>query len=273
MDTHSGLDVLAFAAHPDDVELCAGGTICTLVDRGARVGIVDLTRGELGSRGSAELRMQEATRAGDVLGVTYRSNLGLPDGDIRNTPDTRMGVIRELRRHRPRIILINPPECRHPDHAAAARLVADAAFYSGLRRIEVSNAAHEQVLIDRRSDPGPPERTAEPLEPWRPQYVLHYMQAVEFEPTIVVDVSDVWERRTNALLSFESQFHNPEYRPGEDEPETFVSNPEFMKWIEARARVHGYRIGARYGEPLLLRQAVIGTDDLAGLLNRDRPFR
>lgn len=270
---HSGLDVLAFAAHPDDVELCAGGTVCTLVDKGYRVGIVDLTRGELGSRGSAEQRMEEATRAADILGVSYRSNLSLPDGDIRNTPAARLGVIRELRRHRPRIILINAPECRHPDHSAAARMVADAAFYSGLRKIEVTGAGDELILLDGRGDAPALERHAEPLEPWRPQYVLHYMQAVEFGPTIVVDVSDVWDRRMKALLAFESQFHNPDYEPGEDEPETFVSNPDFMEWIEARARVHGYGIGAKYGEPLLLRQAAIGTGDLVGLLGRDRPFR
>lgn len=269
----SVLDVLAFAAHPDDVELCAGGTVCTLVDQGYRVGIVDLTRGELGSRGSAELRMKEATRAAGILGVLYRSNLGLRDGDIRNTPESRLGVIRELRRHRPRIILINSPECRHPDHCAAARMVADAAFYSGLRKIEVYGSGDELVLLDERTDAPPVERRTDPLEPWRPQYVLHYMQAEEFDPAIVVDVSNVWERRMKALLAFESQFHNPDYEPGEDDPETFVSNPDFMEWIEARARVYGYRIGARYGEPLLLRQSAIGTDDLVGLLSRDRPFR
>jgi LmbE family N-acetylglucosaminyl deacetylase len=274
----TGLDVLAFAAHPDDVELCAGGTICRLTDLGYRVGIVDLTRGELGSRGSAEKRMEEAARAADILGLVYRSNLGLPDGDIRNTPETRLGVIRELRRHRPHLILINAAECRHPDHCAAARLVADAAFYSGLRKIEVGPAGDELVLLDE-TDVGvdgaaaPLERPAADLEPWRPQYILHYMQAVDFDPTIVVDVSDVWDRRTEALLAFESQFHNPEYDADEDEPETFVSNPAFMRWIEARARVHGYAIGADFGEPLLLRRAAIGTNDLMGLLGRERPFR
>ena len=244
------LDVLAFAAHPDDVELCAGGTICKLVDQGYGVGIVDMTRGELGSRGTAETRMQEAADAAEILGISYRTNLGFPDGNIPRDADARRAVIHEIRKHRPTLLLINAPECRHPDHCAAAELVADAAFYSGLRKIDTDD-----------------------LEPWRPQYVLHYMQAIEFDPTIIVDVSGVWERRMEAMRAYKTQFHNPDYDPDDDEPETFVSNPAFMKWIEARSRTLGYRIGADHGEGFLLRQAPIGTDDLVGLLSRERPFR
>jgi bacillithiol biosynthesis deacetylase BshB1 len=246
-------DVLAFGAHPDDVELSAGGTVCRLVDEGYRVGIVDITRGELGSRGSAELRHDEAQTAAAILGVQVRENLGIPDGDIRNTPENRAKIIRVLRKYRPGILLINAPECRHPDHANAARLVGDAVFYSGLSRLETIEG--------------------DTLEPWRPRHVLHYMQSLSFEPTLVVDVSDVWERRMEALLAYKSQFHVPEYKESNAEPETFVSNPDFLRWIESRGGTFGYRIGARFGEPFLYRHGPIGTDDVVAMLGKDRPYR
>jgi len=246
------LDVLAFGAHPDDVELSAGGTLCMLVAAGYTAGIVDLTRGELGSRGDAEMRAREADDAAAILGVGIRENLRIPDGNIENTPGNRDRVIRVLRKYRPRILLINAPECRHPDHRNAARLVADAAFYSGLSRIEFDD---------------------EELRPWRPHHVLHYMQSIPFEPTVVVDVSAVWERRMKALLAFRSQFHSEAYKAATDEPETFVSNPDFLRWVEARAVTYGYRIGARYGEPFLYRHGPIGTDDLVAMLGKDRTYR
>ena len=248
------LDVLAFGAHPDDVELSAGGTVCTLVDQGYLVGIVDITRGELGSRGTAALRQTEAETAARILGVVARENLSIPDGEIENSAPNRLRVIRVLRKYRPRIILLNAPECRHPDHGNASELVADAAFYSGLSRIELES-----------------DGTA--LEPWRPHHVLHYMQSISFEPTVVVDVSSVWERRTKALLAYQSQFHSPEYKESTSEPETFVSNPGFLNWIETRAATYGYRIGASHGEPFLYRHGPIGTDDLVMLLQKDRPYR
>lgn len=248
-------DVVAFAAHPDDVELFAGGTICTLVDRGHRVGLVDLTRGELGSRGTPQLREEEARRAARILGASVRLNLGMPDGNIRDTEENRLRVIGAIRTLRPRIALINAPECRHPDHVAASRLVANAIFYAGLTKIE------------SRGEDGQPQ------EPWRPHHVLHYIQSIELEPTLVVDVSHVWERRMQALRAYASQFHSSEYKAGDDEPETFVSNPAFMEWIEARMKVAGYRIGAAYGEPFIYRHGPIGTDDLYGMLEKEKPFR
>lgn len=255
MAESSNMHVLAFAAHPDDVELSAGGTVCLLVDQGYRVGIVDLTGGELGSRGNAAIREKEARASAKILGVAGRENLGLPDGMIENSKENQEKVIRVLRRHRPTIVLINAPECRHPDHAHAADLVAEAAFYSGLSRIEL------------RGD------DAQLLEPWRPQHVLHYMQSLPFEPSIVMDVSSVWDRRMKALAAFSSQFHSADYEATGDEPETFVSNPDFLRWIEARAITYGYRIGAKYGEPFLYRHGPIGTDDLVQMLRKDRPFR
>jgi N-acetylglucosamine malate deacetylase 1 len=249
------MHLLALAAHPDDAELCAGGTICSLTASGYEVGVVDFTRGELGSRGTPESRMEEAAEASKVLGLAARENLGIPDGDIQNTPENRLKVIRVIRRYRPHIVLMNPLECRHPDHGNAARLAIDALFYAGLRKVETFE------------DDGTPQ------EPFRPHHVLHYMQSIDFEPTFVVDVSDVWKQRTEALLSFRSQFHNPAYEAGADEPDTFVSNPEFMKWIEARARTWGYRIGATYGEPLLYRHGPVGVGDLVNVLSGEKRFR
>lgn len=249
------LDVLALAAHPDDVELCAGGTVCRLTGQGYRVGIVDFTRGELGSRGTPEGRMEEAERSSEILGLAARDNLGIPDGDIANTEANRRKVIEVVRRYRPSIVLINSLECRHPDHGNAAQLSIDAMYYAGLRMIETT---------------GPEGR---PQEPWRPNHVLHYMQAIEFEPTFVVDVTEVWEQRIAALQAFESQFFNPSYDPGEDEPETFISNPTFFEWIEGRARSYGYKVGATFGEPLLYRHGPVGVDDLMNVLARAHPYR
>lgn len=249
------IDVLALAAHPDDVELCAGGTVCLLAQQGHRVGIVDFTKGELGSRGSPELRMKEAARAAEIIGLSARENLGLPDGDIANTKANQRALIRRIRRYRPHIVLMNAPECRHPDHCAAAELAVDALFYSGLRKIETTGG----------------DGTAQ--EPWRPHHVLHYMQAIPFDPTFVVDVTDVWAQRVEAMQAFKSQFHNPDYDADEDEPETFVSNPEFFQWIEARARNYGYKVGATYGEPLLYRHGPVGVGDLVSVLKREKTYR
>jgi bacillithiol biosynthesis deacetylase BshB1 len=249
------LDLLAFAAHPDDVELCAGGTMCLLARQGYRTGIIDITRGEMGTRGTPDGRTAEAAEAGRVMGLAVRENLGIPDAGIDNTPDHRRRVIEVLRRHRPRIVLLNAPEERHPDHPAAASLVADSCFYAGLSRIETV---------------GP---DGAPQEPWRPHHALHYIQTIDMAPTLVVDVTDVWEQRLEALHAFRSQIHNPDYDPPAGERETFISNPTFFKWIEARARAWGYRIGAEYGEPFVYRHGPVGVDDLVAVLGREREWR
>jgi bacillithiol biosynthesis deacetylase BshB1 len=254
MPDHPRLDVLALAAHPDDVELCAGGTMCVLARDGYRTGIVDFTRGELGSRGTPEGRMEEAAAASDLLGLAARDNLGLPDGDIQNTAENRERLIRLVRRYRPHIALVNALEERHPDHTAAARLSIDALFYSGL------------VKLETFEDDGTPQ------QPWRPNHVLHYMQSVEFEPTFVVDVTEVWDRRIDALRAFESQFFHPDY-DGEGEPQTFISNPDFFRWVEARARAFGYRTGATFGEPFLYRHGPVGVRDLMNVLGGEKSFR
>jgi bacillithiol biosynthesis deacetylase BshB1 len=249
------LDVLALAAHPDDVELCAGGTMCLLARQGYRTGVVDFTRGELGSRGTPELRQAEAAEAAAVMGLAARENLGIPDGHIENTPENQRKVIRAVRRYRPHLVLVNPLECRHPDHGAAARLAVEALFYSGLRKIETA------------------EDDGSPQQPWRPHHVLHYMQTLVFEPTLVVDVSAVWDARVRALQAFRSQFYHPDYRPAEGEPETYISNPDFFHFVEARARTYGYHIGATFGEPFLYRHGPFGVTDLVQALGREKAFR
>jgi bacillithiol biosynthesis deacetylase BshB1 len=255
MSDAASLDVLALAAHPDDVELCAGGTVCLLAQQGYDVGIVDFTKGQLGSRGTPEQRMAEAERASEIIGLTARENLGMMDGDIRNTREAQLKVIEAVRHYRPNIVLTNAPEARHPDHKDAAELSVDALYYSGLKEIETTG----------------PDGT--PQESWRPHHVLHYMQAVSFEPTMVVDVTAVWDRRIEALQAFESQFHNPDYEADPDEPETFVSNPEFFEWVKSRARTYGYNVGATYGEPFLYRQAPFGVKDLPAVLGMEKEFR
>ena len=251
------LDVLALAAHPDDVELCAGGTMCLLADQGYATGIVDFTRGELGTRGTPEGRMKEADAAAEILGLSARENLGIPDGDIQNTKANQRKVIEAVRRHRPHVVLVTAEKVRHPDHGDATQLAVDALFYSGLSKVETT------------------EPNGTPQEPWRPHHVLHYLQALDAEATFVVDVSSVWDRRMKALLAFESQFYQGEDAGGSEDggPQTYISNPGFLAWVEARARVYGYRIGAEYGEPFVYRHGPVGVDDLMTVLGRGRPFR
>ena len=202
--------------------------------------------------------MEEAAAASEILGLAARENLGIPDGEIRNTKDNQRKVIRAVRRHRPSICLVPAEKVRHPDHGDAMRLSVDALFYAGLAKVETFE------------DDGTPQ------EPWRPHHVLHYLQALDAEATFVVDVSAVWERRMEALLAFRSQFYQPGAEGNAAEeggPETYISNPGFLKWVESRARVYGYRIGAEYGEPLVYRHGPVGVSDLVAALSRERPFR
>lgn len=217
------LDVLAIGAHPDDVELSAGATVASCVDRGYRVGIVHLTRGELGTRGTAEERAAEARAAAHALGSSDPIYLDCGDGGLRTGRDQEDALIDVLRRYRPSLVLAPPPSDRHPDHGRAHRLVVDSCFYAGLARRGRG-------------------------EPHRPRLVLSYMQHHAFEPRLVVDVTAAWRKKMAALACYRSQFHNAE-SGDRSEPMTKVASAEFSASVIGRAQHFGQMIGAAFGEP------------------------
>jgi N-acetylglucosamine malate deacetylase 1 len=219
------LDVLAFGVHPDDVELGCSGTILACIAEGKKVGIVDLTRGELGTRGTVETRKIEAANAAKVLGVQIRENLGMADAFFQNDEKHQRQVIEAIRKYRPEIILCNAPEDRHPDHGRSSKLVADAAFLSGLRKIITTAEGEEQ-------------------EAWRPKYVFHYLQDRFLQPDFVVDISAYIDRKIESVLAYTTQFHNPSL----NEPQTYISSPEFLETVKARAMMLGKRIGVKFAE-------------------------
>ena len=222
------LDILALSAHPDDTELCCGGTLAALVNQGKSVGVVDFTRGEMGSRGTPEQRLEEAANAAQIIGLEERENLGLPDTKLESKRKYQKKVIQQIRKYRPHVCLVGAPSDRHPDHGNATQLALDSIFYSGLTKIKTV------------------DENGHPQECWRPSHVLHFMQDRPFDPDIVFDVTDTFETKKEAILAFETQFNvqNPQ-----DEPETYISSEEFFEGIEARARHYGHLIGATYGEP------------------------
>ena len=220
------VDVLAIAAHPDDVEMCCAGTLARLARKGRSFAILDLTRGEMGTRGTAEVRDLEARRAAEILGAAARENLDFGDGLLRTGLEEEDQLIQAIRRFRPRIILTSYPEDRHPDHARCGRLVADAAFYAGLRKRETGHPAH------------------------RPQQVLFFSTMHYHAPTFVVDVTETHELKMEAVRAFSSQFHNP----GSPEPETMLTAEKFLKEIEARARHYGQMTGVEFGEGFISRR-------------------
>jgi bacillithiol biosynthesis deacetylase BshB1 len=222
------IDVLAIGAHPDDIELSCGGTIIKLVRQGHRVGIVDVTQGELGTRGSGEIRAEEARVAAELMGVHYRTNLLIGDGNIEKTQDNVLRLVRVLRAVRPQVLLIPHSTDRHPDHETAHALCRKAWFDSGLRRIETT--------LD-----------GAPQEAFRPRALYHYMQWHEFTPSFIVDVSETYETRVAAMRAYRSQFYDPE----NNEPGTVLSSPEFTDTIRTRLEYYGDKIGTKYGEPFL----------------------
>lgn len=220
-------DILAFGAHPDDTELGCSGTLASLIQQGKSVVVADLTRGEMGSRGTAELRIREAEKAASVLGLTDRVNLGLPDTELQNTRELHLPVIEVIRRFKPHICILPAPSDRHPDHGNAATLLIDAIYYSGLVKIKTK---------------GPDQ---EVQEPHRPAHVLHYMQDRPFEPDFIYDISDTQELKEKAIKAFGSQFDVVD--PG-DEPETYISDPAFFDALRGRAKHYGHLAGFEYGE-------------------------
>ena len=219
------LDILAFGAHPDDVELSCGGTIAKEVSVGKKVGIVDLTRGELGTRGSADLRAKEARQAASILGVSVRENLGLRDGFFKNDEPHQLDIIKILRKYRPNVVLCNAQTDRHIDHGRAASLVHDACFLSGLRKIE--------TFIDDR-----------PQKLWRPSQLYHYIQWNNTPCDFVVDISDFIDKKMAAILSYGSQFYDEKSK----EPDTPISSQQFLDSIQNRAADLGRIIGVGYAE-------------------------
>jgi bacillithiol biosynthesis deacetylase BshB1 len=232
------LDILVLAAHPDDAEISCAGTIAKHISLGYKVGVVDLTRGELGTRGTPLIRDQEAADSSKILGLSIRENLGLRDGFFKNVEEDQLKVVKAVRKYQPEIVLTNAIHDRHPDHGRGADLVYESCFLSGLSKVETQESGKSQLA-------------------WRPKSVYHFVQSQYIQPDFVVDVSDFWEKKLESLRAFKSQFYDPQSK----EPETFISNPGFMKLIEARGHEMGYAIGARYGEGFTVRN-LIGVNNL-----------
>lgn len=236
------LDILAFGVHPDDVELGCSGTIMAALAEGKKVGVVDLTRGELGTRGTAETRKQEAAAAAAIMGVTVRENLGMADGFFQNDEKHQRMVIEVIRKYRPEIILANAPEDRHPDHGRSAKLVSDAAFLAGLRKIETT--------IDGKTQ-----------EAWRPTYVFHYIQDRFIQPSFVVDITAYMDKKIESVLAYTTQFNST----GGNEPQTYISTPQFLETVKARAMMLGKRIGVGYAEGYIT-EKIIGINSFDAII-------
>jgi bacillithiol biosynthesis deacetylase BshB1 len=220
------VDILVIASHPDDAELGCGGTIAKHVALGMKVGIIDLTQGELGTRGNAQSRAEEAAAASSVLKISVRENLGLADGFFQNTQESQLAVIRKVRQYQPDIVLANAIMDRHPDHGKGASLAYDACFLSGLAKINTTG------------DDGSVQKA------WRPKHVYHYVQSQYIKPDFIVDISDYWEIKLRAIRAYKTQF----FDASSSEPQTFISKPEFLNFLEARAIELGNIAGVKYAE-------------------------
>lgn len=236
------LDILGLAAHPDDIELSSSGTLLKAILNGKKAGIVDFTRGELGTRGTPEIREQEARKSAEIMELSARENLGFRDGFFRNDEEHQLEVIKMIRKYRPEIVLANAYDDRHSDHGRASQLAKEACFLSGLKNIETELEGKRQ-------------------EAWRPRVVYHYIQSIPSQPDFVVDVSEVWDKKVASIKAFASQF----FDPNSQEPQTYISSPEFMKMIEARAIHYGHEIGVRYGEGFNV-ERMTGVGDVFDLI-------
>ncbi|NQD70346.1 bacillithiol biosynthesis deacetylase BshB1 [Sphingobacterium shayense] len=237
------LDLLVVTVHPDDAELGAGGTIAKYVSEGKKVGILDLTRGELGTRGTAETRKIESTRAAEILGVSTRENVGLRDGFFENNEESQLAIIYYIRKFQPEIVITNALDDRHPDHGRASKLVNDSLFLSGLRRINTQQDGQDQ-------------------EPFRPRLQLQLIQDKYIKPDIVVDITDYWDIKERSILAYTTQFNSS----GEDlEPQTYISNPDFMESTRGRANEFGRNIQVKYAEGFTARK-ILGIRDIFNLI-------
>lgn len=231
------VDALAFGAHPDDVELGCGGTLALLSAKGYRVGIISLTRGELSTRGDPETRKREFDEAAKLLGASHHEAMRIPDGDIQNTMENRRLVIERIRSLRPRILLVPYWRDRHPDHVHASRLVAEASYYAGLKRLAPAQAPH------------------------RPHRALYYPTRHEFSPSFIIDISGFFEIKMSAVRAYRSQFGRGDEASQGDR--TNISHPGFLQAIEARARQYGAYVGAEFGEPFLVREPLRMEDPIS----------
>ncbi len=237
------INILAIAAHPDDVELGAAGTLITHRDRGFTIGVIDLTRGEMGTRGTAEQRDAEALAAAEVMGLSIRDNLGFADSYFANDAEHQIQVIRKLRQYTPDIVITNAPYDRHPDHGRGAELVEESCFKSGLTKIETLD------------DEGNTQK------PWRPKKILFCIQSTSLTPNFFMDITEAQERKMNAIRCYKTQFFDPNSK----EPQTYISKPEFMDMVAARALEYGHRIGVKYAEGFITKQA-LGVRELYHLI-------
>lgn len=235
------LDVLAFGAHADDIELACGATLIKLVKQGYKVGACDLTEGELSTRGTVEIRAGEAREAAKIIGLAVRENLGLPDGDIQDTIENRLSVIKILRKYRPRIVFAPYWKCRHYDHIRASDLVSASCYYSGLRKIDSGQENH------------------------RPNLIIYFPQHNVFDPSFVVDISEEFEQKMETIRAHRSQFFDPQ----SSEPQTFISSEYFMESIVTRCRLMGNRIGTEYGEGFFVRETMRIDDPVRFFGNLD----
>ena len=219
------LDILAIGVHPDDIELSCAGTLLKEIDNGKKVGVLDLTEGELGTRGSAELRLKEAANSAEILGLSCRENIGLADGFFENEKESILKIVAVIRKYQPEIVLSNAVNDRHPDHGRASKLISDACFYSGLRRVETESEGENQ-------------------EAWRPKAVYNYIQDRYIIPDIVVDITPYMETKMNAIKAFKSQFYNPE----SNEPESPLTMKNFFDYVKGRMGDMGRYINADFAE-------------------------
>ena len=235
------LDILAFGAHPDDVELGAGATLAKHAAQGYKTGIIDLTFGEMGTRGTPEIRLEEANVAAKILGCSIRENLGLRDGFLVNDENSQLEVIKMIRKYQPDIVICNAPKDRHPDHGIASSLVVESCFKAGLRKLVTELDGLEQ-------------------EAWRPKSIFHYLQYYALDPDLIVDTTNFYGKKEESILAHKSQFYNPDSK----EPETVIASKGFIDSIEGRSREYGRLIYKEHGEGFISEE-VIKVDDLTKL--------
>ena len=242
------LDILAIGVHPDDVELGCSGTLINEIKLGKKAGIIDLTQGELGTRGTIETRYNEAANAAMIMGVQVRENLKMRDGFFKNDETHQLQVIQAIRKYQPDIVIGNVLHDRHPDHGRAGSMIAECCFLAGLAKIETKD---ENGNAQQR---------------WRPSYVLHYIQDWYHEPDLLIDISDVFEQRMKAVQAYTPQLHNT--NPNTGEPQTYISTPDFLESVIARARMFGKRIGVKYAEGFISEKK-IGIKSLTALIQNE----